>query len=336
MTKKSTPPPERLINLVIGLASSRIPVTRAVIRKSYLGYQHSVSEEAFERLFERDKDMLRSIGIPIITVTNPIHEDEVGYLIDTDAYELPPIQLTPEQTEIALLAASLWREASFQEAAERGVTKLRASGAAISGMRPPPISIRTGATSPNFSKIFAAIQARRVVEFSYRAASTGREGVREIQPWQLFGRSGVWYVVGFDLERENRRMFRLDRINGTVKLRGNEQAFEVPTDFEVEKLWESSDEEITAQIAVVANKGQPLRNRAQQVSELSREQCREYLLPSTFLDGDMLMISVRDVNTLARTIASFGDSVVAIAPRELRTEVKRLLIAGSVLGKSDV
>src|SRR5690625_7241070 len=74
-----------------------------------------------------------------------------------------------------------------------------------------PSSIRKGATSPNFSKIFAAIQARRVVEFSYRAASTGREGVRKIQPWQLFGRSGVWYVVGFDLERENRRMFRLDR-----------------------------------------------------------------------------------------------------------------------------
>src|SRR5699024_12378268 len=139
-------------------------------RKSYLGYQHSVSEVAFECLFERDKYMLLSIGIPIITVTNPIHEDEVGYLIDTDAYELPPIQLTPEQTEIALLSASLWREASFQEAAERGVTKLRASGAAISGMRPPPISIRTGATSPNFSKIRS--EERRVgTESSYRVES---------------------------------------------------------------------------------------------------------------------------------------------------------------------
>src|SRR5699024_12538643 len=124
----------------------------------------------------------------------------------------------PEQTEIALLAASLWREASFQEAAERGVTKLRASGAAISGMRPPPISIRTGATSANFSKIFAAIQARRVVEFSYRAASTGREGVRNIQRCQLFRRSGVWYVVSFDLARENRRIFRLYQIKRTVQL----------------------------------------------------------------------------------------------------------------------
>ena len=88
---------ERLLNLVLVLLYTRRPLPKAQIRSLVPQYGQSASTEAFERMFERDKDALRQLGIPIVTLTDAVHEDDVGYRIDTAAYELPAISLTAAQ-----------------------------------------------------------------------------------------------------------------------------------------------------------------------------------------------------------------------------------------------
>src|SRR5690625_6732828 len=227
MTSATTPPQERLLNLVIGLASATRPVTRAQILETFVGYQDSKSPSAFERLFERDKEILRRLGIPLITAPTSSFEDEVGYLIDADNYARDPIDLTPAQARIATLAATLWRDSAMQDAAARGVTKLRAIGASMAGLNPPAVDINAGSTTPAFTALLDAIRARREVTFTSRAASSGAVTNRSLQPWRITGRRGVWYLTGYDLDREDSRLYRLDRIIGNVRARGKEGAFEI-------------------------------------------------------------------------------------------------------------
>src|SRR5450759_3426306 len=106
------PPTERLLDLVIALVNTSNRMTKAQIRRSVAGYDAAPSVEAFERMFERDKDALRELGIPIETVTDAAHGDDVGYRVDLDAYALSPIELTPAQNGVLGLAARFWQDPS--------------------------------------------------------------------------------------------------------------------------------------------------------------------------------------------------------------------------------
>ncbi len=90
-------PAARLLNLVIALVNTNASMTKQQIRTSVAGYGDAPSPDAFERMFERDKDTLRDLGIPIVTVDAGGHADEVGYRIDQDAYALPAVDLTPAE-----------------------------------------------------------------------------------------------------------------------------------------------------------------------------------------------------------------------------------------------
>ena len=96
-----------MLDLVIALSHTRHRMTKAQIRRHVNGYDAGGSTEAFERMFERDKETLRQLGIPLVTLTDAVHEDEVGYRIDTAAYQLPPIDLSPAQMGVLSLAAEV-------------------------------------------------------------------------------------------------------------------------------------------------------------------------------------------------------------------------------------
>ena len=61
----SIPQAERLLNLVIALVNTTAPMTKEQVRASVAGYDDGASTEAFERRFERDKDILRDLGVQI-------------------------------------------------------------------------------------------------------------------------------------------------------------------------------------------------------------------------------------------------------------------------------
>lgn len=321
MTSAGTPPQERLLNLVIGLASATRPVTRAQIFESFVGYQDSASQAAFERLFERDKEILRRLGIPLITSPISTFDDEIGYLIDAAHYALEPIELSPQQARIATLAATLWRDSAMQDAAARGVTKLRAVGASMAGLNPPAVDINAGSTTPAFTALLDAIRARREVTFTYRAASSGAEAKRSVQPWRITGRRGVWYLTGYDLDREDSRLYRLDRIIGNVRARGKEGAFEIPEPAAEEQRG-TPIAPTTAQVLVAVGRGNALRMRAEKIqpaADLPTE------LAPTWEDADLLTLTTHDSQDLARTIAGLGEHALVMEPAELRERVIALL-----------
>ncbi|MGF0116806.1 helix-turn-helix transcriptional regulator [Promicromonospora sp. Marseille-Q5078] len=128
-SSRGTPPAERLLNLVIALVNTSASMTKQQVRGGVAGYGDAPSTEAFERMFERDKDTLRALGIPIVTVDAGGHSDEVGYRIDNDAYALGAVDLTPAELGVVALAAQLWSDKTLRTDMSRAMTKLRAAGA---------------------------------------------------------------------------------------------------------------------------------------------------------------------------------------------------------------
>ncbi|MGY1833371.1 helix-turn-helix transcriptional regulator, partial [Geodermatophilus sp. SYSU D01180] len=133
---------ERLVNLVIALLGTRQYVTAARIRATVPGYEPddgtARADEAFKRMFERDKADLREMGIPLETGRTSVFDTEDGYRIARADYELPEITLTGEEAAAVGLALRLWESAQLAGAAHSALVKLRAAGG---GVAPPRLPI---------------------------------------------------------------------------------------------------------------------------------------------------------------------------------------------------
>src|SRR5256885_3593122 len=119
---------ERLLNLVICLLHTRSYLSAERIRTLVLGYDEAPTDEAFKRMFERDKEDLRDLGIPLETGTNSAFDDEPGYRIARRDYALPEITLEPDEAAAVGLAARMWTSASMGEKATPALRKLEAAG----------------------------------------------------------------------------------------------------------------------------------------------------------------------------------------------------------------
>ena len=207
---------ERLLNLVICLLGTRRPVPRATLREGIPGYGDAASDEAFERMFERDKDELRQMGIPIDTVVNAQGEVE-GYLIDEDAYAMPELALDAAELGVLGLAARLWGEAAIAAQASAAMRKIEAT----TGERWDPPSLISGrppAGDESLPALWEAIRSRRPVGFGYLPRGRDTAAERAVEPWTTVHREGAWYLVGLSRERGEGRAFRLSRIQGGVRL----------------------------------------------------------------------------------------------------------------------
>ncbi|MFC7503718.1 WYL domain-containing protein, partial [Nocardioides sp. GCM10030258] len=120
------PKSERLLNLLIMLLVQRRPIAKERIRE--LLYPDS-RPDAFEKMFERDKDELRSLGVPVeVASIDPLFEDEVGYRIPPEAFALPDIELTSEEAAVVGIASRVWQHATMAQATTDAVRKLSAAG----------------------------------------------------------------------------------------------------------------------------------------------------------------------------------------------------------------
>ena len=223
----------RLLNLVAALRSSPTPMTAEELRVRVPGYAADASDETFRRAFERDKDDLRRIGIPIDTVTAQHHEQLVAaYTIRKEAYDLPDPKLTPEELAALHLAATSVRLEGLDEevAAFRKLGGLGGESGGGAGFGSVPVS-------DDVTRLFEAVLDHRRVRFDYGGS------VRHIEPWRLQYARGRWYVTGYDLDREERRTFRLDRIDGAVTV-GEAAVNEIPEEIEGINLgaWEYGED----------------------------------------------------------------------------------------------
>jgi proteasome accessory factor B len=312
----STAKTERLLNLVICLLSTRRPLTKAQIRQAVPQYAENTSTEAFERMFERDKDELRDLGIPLLTsFENPLFEDEVGYRVDRDAYALPEVSFEPDELAVLGLASRVWQQASLAGPASRALAKLTALGAppddgSLIGLEP---RIRTA--EPAFDALWAAVRDRVPVRFTYRTAATGAVATRTVEPWAVTSWHGRWYLTGYDRDRGAPRVFRLSRVESAVRTVGQPGEYDVPEDHDPRLFVGSTVQErprTTARLRVREGTAQMVRRRATDVRDVG--------------DGwHELSLDLDDPEVLAEELVSHGGNVVVLEPDELRDAVVRRL-----------
>ena len=213
---------ERLLNLVIALLATPRFISREQIRDLVAGYASAKTEDGFQRMFERDKEDLRKMGVEIqVGPTDPTTQEADGYRIRPDDFYLPEIRLTPQESTLVGLASSVWNESALSHDVGQAITKLRASGTDISSEPLSFLAPRLTAREPGFDTLWEALVTRSPVSFAYHGRA------RRVRPWRMISRSGAWYLLGDD-ESAGTRMFKLSRIEDTPQIDGEPGSYELP------------------------------------------------------------------------------------------------------------
>jgi proteasome accessory factor B len=309
---------ERLVNLVIALLGTRQYVSAAKIRATVPGYEPDDgterADEAFKRMFERDKAELREIGVPLETGRTSVFDTEDGYRIARAEYELPEITLTGEEAAAVGLALRLWQSAQLAGAAQSALVKLRAAGVDVDQTRGIPIQPRLDAGEPAFEPCYAAARDRRVLTFDYRRPDAEKASRRRVQPWGVVAWHGHWYLVGHDLDRQAPRVFRLSRVTGTPRASGPAGAFEPPADLDLAAVV-AGQETREEHLAIV---------RARPGTAIGLRRHAEPLGPAEDGSGgyeDRLQLRTTELWGLADQLAAYGPDVLVEAPQQLRAAV---------------
>ena len=306
---------ERLLNLVICLLATRRRLSREEIRRLVPGYAQS--DEAFERAFERDKEALREMGIPVeVGPKDVLFDDEVGYRIRREAYALPEVAFTRDEMAVLTLAARAWQQAALAGPAARALLKLQATGVATADLTIEGIDPRLDTSEAAFLPLVQAARDRRRVTFPYRKSGAGAVEQRTVEPWGLVAWHGRWYLVGHDRGRAATRVFRLSRVAGPVAAVGSPGEVTVPAAVDLRAVVASTgsaEPRGTACVRVRPGAGLHLRRRA--------------ALRATAEGWDELELAYVDVEALADDVVGLGANAVVVDPPELRHAVVRRLRA---------
>jgi proteasome accessory factor B len=310
---------ERLLSIVVLLLSSRRYLTAEQIRSAVSGYPDE--QEAFKRMFERDKEELRDLGIPLETGRSSAIDDELGYRISRQDYELPEIHLEPDEAAVLGIASRVWQSAELAGAATGAALKLRAASREADGdgaaSPPPGIQPRLTTQEPAFGPLWEAVRDRRPVTFDHLAPGRSEATKRTLEPWGVVNRRGRWYVAGHDRTRNAPRVFRLSRITGPVKLAGPPGSVHVPDGADVRELVKDWDKpqarDHTATLRVRADAGAALHRWGRAAPDAAQP------------GWDRVTIDYSDPDWYAGYLASFGQDVVVLEPPELREAIIRHL-----------
>jgi len=229
-------PLERLTNLVALLLESRVPLTLNDIQYRLVG-QYADNEDARRGAFERDKRVLKEVGIPLRqTVLTGDQAGQTGYWIERSEYELEDLRLDDDERralQVALAAVHIGPNWADDAILKLGGSTLEESSSWTATLD----------ASENVPILFGASTERQVVRFSYRGEP------REVEPWGIVARNGFWYLIGLDRRAGERRTYRVDRMENVVAV-GNPNAFDRPADFDPAAALQSAIESIGAQEGV--------------------------------------------------------------------------------------
>ncbi len=296
---------ERVINLLIYLLESTTPVTADDVRFTVAGYGEQ-TDEAFHRMFERDKDVLRRLGVPLRIMPLDSWEVEQGYMVEREEYGIADPDLTEEERMALSLAARMVRLGGGNAGAD-GLVKL---GGVQRGAGLEPIGADLGPESETLGELFHSVTDRRRVTFEYHGER------RNLEPYGLAHRRGHWYLTGKAPEGE--RHFRVDRMSGLTV--GDEpQAFTVPRSFDIKKVMLSNPWDVGSEPVAVA--------RLRFDSDVAWWAART--LGVSFTDDGPLdaEIPVANSDAFIGWVLSFGPSVEVLAPPELREEIEERIEA---------
>jgi proteasome accessory factor B len=314
------PVEERLFSLVLALLATKGGLLKSEILSLVQGYRQRYviggDNSSLERQFERDKDDIRELGVPLETIESP---ETVGdnqtlrYRIPKRAYDLPSdIRFSSQEITLLSLAGTVWREGSLSADSRRAIMKLRSLGIEadepVLGYAP-----RLRARETAFDPLSVALDRCQIVTFPYLKPGDEVSRLRTVAPLALVHFDGRWHLYGTDQDAQEPRTFLLSRIVGSV--RTTKKIFTADTDgaaehalAELEKIWHSH----RARVEVVPGSDAEARLGSRYGKKLSSQ---------------ILELNFTDINVLADEIASFGPEVKVIEPPHLVAAVHKRLVA---------
>ena len=295
---------ERILNLLAFLLTAERPVTADEIRVTVAGYDQE-SDDAWRRMFERDKDMLRSLGIPLETRPTDVWGVEHGYSVPTADYALPDPGLTDEERTALWLAAKVVRIGGGAPGSD-ALFKLGGAPPVSAG---EPLAADLGGKAQDLAALFSAVTEQRVVDFVYSGKS------RVVAPYGLVHRRGHWYLVGPERPAGTVKVFRIDRLSG-LSVGGEPHAFARPEGFRSgdaipEAPWEAGPGDAQAVVRFDPS-----------VAWWARRQLVGGSVVTELEDGSLeATLNVANPEAFIGWMLSFDDGAEIVAPDELRARL---------------
>jgi len=306
---------ERLVNLALFLADSAVPVTRERIRAEVNGYPEDQEEDAFLRMFERDKDQLRDAGFAILT------DEDSRYYVDRDATFATAVDLSVDEI-VALSAAgtALLADPSFPFGSDLRLALAKIAAGTDTEVREVAAASRLADEDPerqghDVADLSAAATACKRVTFGY-TNSYGASAPHEVEPYGLFLHDGRWYLVGRDVERDEVRTYAVSRMVELAVNRAKPASrdFERPADFDVRGFvrlpfqYGRPDDEFEAEIEIDASAAWRIDALTSGHGELT-----------TVGDGFVWRVPGRSVSGLLRWVVEHEPGVRLLGPAEACT-----------------
>jgi len=291
---------ERLINLTLALLATKRYLTKSEIFRVVAGY--SGSAETMERMFERDKDELRSMGIEIeVKGLDPLFEDDQGYLIRSESFQLQGNEFSKEELLYLTMAANLWHDSALQNDSKAALLKIQSLSGPIGSDEINTPAIRDNQSSQVLSIAFNAVDKQQKLIFQYK------ERPREVEPYGLYTRDGFWYLVAH--EDRSVKSFKLLRIEGALTAVGKVGGFKKPSDFDLAAFLEhSKNEEITvAHLHVRKEQAFALRSKYATI-EIDDE-------------WDLMEVEYNFEQEIIETVLWHGLNVVVVKPENLQKQI---------------
>ncbi|WP_167046149.1 WYL domain-containing protein [Salinibacterium sp. ZJ454] len=318
------PVEERLFSLVLALLASDSGLTKNEILSTVQGYRQkyrAAGDNAnLERQFERDKDDIRELGVPLETIEapdDPGNNQAMRYRIPRGSYELPEdITFSAEETALLNLAAMVWREGSLSGESRRALIKLRGLG--VNTTDPvlgyaPRVRVRDAAFEP----LNTASEKRGVVKFDYLKPGEAEARTRSVLPLALVQHQGRWHLYAEEADTGNTRTFLLRRIVSKVVASsktfaarpGDQSALALAG---LDEVWQRN----VAELEITPG-----------TDAATRLQKRRGAEPT---DSGALRMHFTDLNIFADELAGYGPEVLVLSPPELRDAVRNRLILTAV------
>ena len=264
------------------------------------GYQGS--QESMDRMFERDKNELRQLGIDIdVGDLDPLFEDEPGYKINQTDYAFQLKDLN--QIELSLLAAAsrIWNDSFLGPEGQGILRKIESTSFGI-GELEIPLLVNYEEPNQNFEAIEKAMRANQKIRFRYSNQD------REIEPQKIFIWRGAWYLAGKISETYNYKIFKISRIDGAITFL--KEKFVIDKDLRVENLL-PQEKNYLVRLKIPVNSSQVLRNQGRLIESQG--------------DFDIFELEFFSAESALGQILKYGGDCLIVEPKELNERLNQSL-----------
>jgi proteasome accessory factor B len=291
---------ERLINLTLALLASKRYLTKSEIFKSVAGYAGSA--EAMERMFERDKDDLRNLGVEIeVSVLDPLFDDDQGYLINSNTFQIDPNDFTKEEILLLTMAANLWHGSALEQNSKAALLKIQSLDGLIATNTVASPVVAENEDSKKLLLIFEAVQNMVKLEFVYKGS------LRQVKPYGIYTNRGFWYLAA---EEQNIvKSFKVIRIGGKINTIGELNGFTKPSDFNLLAFANGMNSSKTSKAEVKIRKNQALALR------------KRYFAEEINSDWDKISIDYTFEEDLIESLLWYGSNVVVLSPKTIKEQI---------------